>query len=306
MIDQGSQIPHEKERVAGRLQNNLLRERHGLGRILEMERFHRQLVHLCGLRRLQIKVDGGNLDRFQGFKERVGLLDLVVPVCSDEEDVMEGDQLGHEPEARGVGPLDIVEDEDDLDVLERLDDALEDSRESLLGLLPEQLLDLVLLPVDGLELRENVHEHLAAASLSPKQLGDPLFPLGDGILVLVRKDVVQDLREGLDDGRVRGGLVLIVLSLAKEAVLLENVLPDNVDQARLPGSGASRDVAASDEVRRRAPGVRVLLEKLLALPVNAGDLVQLEVPPVNLVRGDLEERVASDLFPELEPGFFVV
>ena len=105
-----------EKRIAGRLLVHQLRERRGALR-LAAKRIRNQLPEVVtGERRKRdlLHLAAGVLDRLKLARQRMGGIDLVVPIGADQHQVLQirpGQQILEQVERRGVEPLQIVEEQ---------------------------------------------------------------------------------------------------------------------------------------------------------------------------------------------------
>ena len=165
----------------GLAQHQLGERRHvGIGPV-EPKRVGQQLAHVGQAERRQLHLVHGDArlgELGESEHQRVNRVDLVLPVSADHQQVTAagaGEQEVDEPQRRGIGPLQVVEEERQrmLGRGEHLQEALERLLETALGLARSQRLNLRLRPDHELQLGDEIDEHLG---VRPHRVQDLLAP----------------------------------------------------------------------------------------------------------------------------------
>ena len=158
-----------QERVAVRLRVHQSRERRGALR-LAAKRVHHQLPEM--LPRERREPDLGDLapggpDGVEPAHQRMGGIDLVVPIGADQQEVPQvvrsGQQILEQVERRRIQPLQIVETQGQrmLSPREYGDESAEHPLEAVLGILRWNFRNWWLLSDNELQFRNQVHNQLS-------------------------------------------------------------------------------------------------------------------------------------------------
>ena len=222
---------------------------HGaLDELFDVRRFERAEAHLAGLERAP-------LDLVEGDHQGVRAVDLVVAVGADEEEIAAGGvahQERQQPERAGVGPLQIVEEEDQgvRGLGEDAEEALEDDVEPVLRLGRPERGHLGLRADQQRHLGDHVGDDAAVRAERRDELGAPRrHPL-----LLAGEELADELLEGLDERSVGRVVDLIELSGRERSAPLHDRPLHLVHQRRLADAGeAAHDEqlgAPSDAIER--------------------------------------------------------
>jgi hypothetical protein len=195
--------------------------------------------------------DGGLPEPAQHRHDRVRRGDLVVPVCSYEEQVFHvgvREQILDDVERRSVQPLQVVEEQ-----RERLaragehgDEAAKDELETLVRVARRQLRDGGLLAEDDAQLGDEIHDE---PSVPAQRLAKRVAP-GLQVGLALPEQPADEALERLRQGGVRDvALVLIELAGREQPARRDERLVQLVHHRRLTGPRVAGD---EDQLRRAA------------------------------------------------------